>query len=66
MRVAAIWCLAYLDPSIIRADVTQFSLQEKSLTDIDVTYLREEAMWASEDMLDVRIVLQREVVVMNL
>ena len=64
--MAAVWCLEYSDPSIIRADVTQFSLQEKSLTDIDVTYLREEAMWASEDMLDVRIVLQREVVVMNL
>ena len=64
--MAAIWCLAYSDPSIIRADLTQFSLQEKSLTDIDVTYLREEAMWASEDMLDVRIVLQREVVVMDL
>ena len=62
VQVVAMQCLVYSDPSIFSAAVLQFSLQDPSLTAIADPYLRVDAMWPSEDLLDLRVGLYREVV----
>ena len=59
VKVSEIWCVAYYAPSIISAAVPQFSLKYPSLTAITDPSLRAEAIWDSEDLLNVRDGFQR-------